>query len=130
MIVITLQQFFVLLWIFCITKVILHGFRINIIGISINRYFYEYNVDDKNAIKEYHRGRAVRSIIILILDSITLVISYKYSIEMATGFMIISTIASIIIKYIKDKERTNRSLFIFSTTLEYFTLNVLNIRLE
>ena len=103
MIVITLQQFFVLLWIFCITKVILHGFRINIIGISINRYFYEYNVDDKNAIKEYHRGRAVRSIIILILDSITLV-SYKYSIEMATGFMIISTIASIIIKYIKDKE--------------------------
>jgi len=34
------------------------------------------------------------------------------------------------IKYIKDKERTNRSLFIFSTTLEYFTLNVLNIRLE
>ena len=49
MIVITLQQFFVLLWIFCITKVILHGFRINIIGISINRYFYEYNVDDKNA---------------------------------------------------------------------------------
>lgn len=33
-----------------------------------------------------------------------LVISYKYSIEMATGFMIISTIASIIIKYIKDKE--------------------------
>ena len=99
MIVITLQQFFVLLWIFCITKVILHGFRINIIGISINRYFYEYNVDDKNAIKEYHRGRAVRSIIIL-----TLVISYKYSIEMATGFMIISTIASIIIKYIKDKE--------------------------
>lgn len=103
MIVITLQQFFVL-WIFCITKVILHGFRINIIGISINRYFYEYNVDDKNAIKEYHRGRAVRSIIILILDSITLVISYKYSIEMATGFMIISTIASIIIKYIKDKE--------------------------
>ena len=87
MIVITLQQFFVLLWIFCITKVILHGFRINIIGISINRYFYEYNVDDKNAIKEYHRGRAVRSIIILILDSITLVISYKYSIEMATGFM-------------------------------------------
>ena len=103
MIVITLQQFFVLLWIFCITKVILHGFRINIIGISINRYFYEYNVD-KNAIKEYHRGRAVRSIIILILDSITLVISYKYSIEMATGFMIISTIASIIIKYIKDKE--------------------------
>lgn len=77
---------------------------INIIGISINRYFYEYNVDDKNAIKEYHRGRAVRSIIILILDSITLVISYKYSIEMATGFMIISTIASIIIKYIKDKE--------------------------
>lgn len=104
MIVITLQQFFVLLWIFCITKVILHGFRINIIGISINRYFYEYNVDDKNAIKEYHRGRAVGSIIILILDSITLVISYKYSIEMATGFMIISTIASIIIKYIKDKE--------------------------
>ena len=104
MIVITLQQFFVLLWIFCITKVILHGFRINIIGISINRYFYEYNVDDKNAIKEYHSGRAVRSIIILILDSITLVISYKYSIEMATGFMIISTIASIIIKYIKDKE--------------------------
>lgn len=104
MIVITLQQFFVLLWIFCITKVILHGFRINIIGISINRYFYEYNVDDKNAIKEYHRGRAVSSIIILILDSITLVISYKYSIEMATGFMIISTIASIIIKYIKDKE--------------------------
>ena len=104
MIVITLQQFFVLLWIFCITKVILHGFRINIIGISINRYFYEYNVDDKNAIKEYRRGRAVRSIIILILDSITLVISYKYSIEMATGFMIISTIASIIIKYIKDKE--------------------------
>lgn len=104
MIVITLQQFFVLLWIFCITKVILHGFRINIIGISINRYFYEYNVDDKNAIKEYHIGRAVRSIIILILDSITLVISYKYSIEMATGFMIISTIASIIIKYIKDKE--------------------------
>ena len=104
MIVITLQQFFVLLWIFCITKVILHGFRINIIGISINRYFYEYNVDDKNAIKEYHRGRAVISIIILILDSITLVISYKYSIEMATGFMIISTIASIIIKYIKDKE--------------------------
>ena len=104
MIVITLQQFFVLLWIFCITKVILHGFRINIIGISINRYFYEYNVDDKNAIKEYHRGRAVRPIIILILDSITLVISYKYSIEMATGFMIISTIASIIIKYIKDKE--------------------------
>ncbi len=104
MIVITLQQFFVLLWIFCITKVILHGFRINIIGISINRYFYEYNVDDKNAITEYHRGRAVRSIIILILDSITLVISYKYSIEMATGFMIISTIASIIIKYIKDKE--------------------------
>lgn len=104
MIVITLQQFFVLLWIFCITKVILHGFRINIIGISINRYFYEYNVDDKNAIKEYHRGRAVRFIIILILDSITLVISYKYSIEMATGFMIISTIASIIIKYIKDKE--------------------------
>lgn len=104
MIVITLQQFFVLLWIFCITKVILHGFRINIIGISINRYFYEYNVDDKNAIKKYHRGRAVRSIIILILDSITLVISYKYSIEMATGFMIISTIASIIIKYIKDKE--------------------------
>ena len=102
MIVITLQQFFVLLWIFCITKVILHGFRINIIGISINRYFYEYNVDDKNAIKEYHRGRAVRSIIFLILDSITLVISYKYSIEMATGFMIISTIASIIIKYIKD----------------------------
>ena len=100
MIVITLQQFFVLLWIFCITKVILHGFRINIIGISINRYFYEYNVDDKNAIKEYHRGRAVRSIIILILDSIT----FKYSIEMATGFMIISTIASIIIKYIKDKE--------------------------
>ena len=83
---------------------ILHGFRINIIGISINRYFYEYNVDDKNAIKEYHRGRAVRAIIILILDSITLVISYKYSIEMATGFMIISTIASIIIKYIKDKE--------------------------
>ena len=70
----------------------------------MNRYFYEYNVDDKNAIKEYHRGRAVRSIIILILDSITLVISYKYSIEMATGFMIISTIASIIIKYIKDKE--------------------------
>lgn len=104
MIVITLQQFFVLLWIFCITKVILHGFRINIIGISINRYFYEYNVDDKNANKEYHRGMAVRSIIILILDSITLVISYKYSIEMATGFMIISTIASIIIKYIKDKE--------------------------
>ena len=104
MIVITLQQFFLLLWIFCITKVILHGFRINIIGISINRYFYEYNVDDKNAIKEYHRERAVRSIIILILDSITLVISYKYSIEMATGFMIISTIASIIIKYIKDKE--------------------------
>lgn len=104
MIVITLQQFFVLLWIFCITKVILHGFRINIIGISVNRYFYEYNVDDKNAIKEYHRGRTVRSIIILILDSITLVISYKYSIEMATGFMIISTIASIIIKYIKDKE--------------------------
>lgn len=51
--------------IFCIIKVILHGFRINIIGISINRYFYEYNVDDKNAIKEYHRGRAVRSIIIL-----------------------------------------------------------------
>lgn len=90
--------------IFCITKVILHGFRINIIGISVNRYFYEYNVDDKNAIKEYHRRRAVRSIIILILDSITLVISYKYSIEMATGFMIISTIASIIIKYIKDKE--------------------------
>lgn len=44
------------------------------------------------------------AIIILILDSITLVISYKYSIEMATGFMIISTIASIIIKYIKDKE--------------------------
>lgn len=83
---------------------ILHGFRINIIGISINRYFYEYNVDYKSAIKEYHRGRAVRSIIILILDSITLVISYKYSIEMATGFMIISTIASIIIKYIKDKE--------------------------
>ena len=104
MIVITLQQFFVLLWIFCITKVILHGFRINIIGISINRYFYEYNLDDKNVIKEYHRGRAVRSIIILILDSITLVISYKYSIELATGFMIISTIASIIIKYIKDKE--------------------------
>ena len=104
MIVITLQQFFVLLWIFCITKVILHGFRINIIGISINRYFYEYNVDDKNAIKEYHRGRADRTIINLILDSITLVISYKYSIEMATGFMIISTIASIIIKYIKDKE--------------------------
>ena len=59
---------------------------------------------DKNEIKEYHRGRAIRSIIILILDSITLVISYKYSIEMATGFMIISTIASIIIKYIKDKE--------------------------
>ena len=104
MIVITLQQYFVLLWIFCITKVILHGFRINIIGISKNRYFYEYNVDDKNAIIEYHRGRAVRYIIILILDSITLVISYKYSIEMATGFMIISTIASIIIKYIKDKE--------------------------
>lgn len=52
---------------FCITKVILHGFRINIIGISINRYFYEYNVDDKNAIKEYHRERAVRSIIILII---------------------------------------------------------------
>lgn len=104
MIVITLQQFFILLWIFCITKVILHGFRINIIGISINRYFYEYNLDDKNAIKEYNRGRAIRSIIILILDSITLVISYKYSIEMATGFMIISTIASIIIKYIKDKE--------------------------
>lgn len=51
--------------IFCITKVILHGFRINIIGISINRYFYEYNVDDKNAIKEYHRGRAVRSIIMM-----------------------------------------------------------------
>ena len=50
---------------FCITKVILHGFRINIIGISINRYFYEYNVDDKNAIKEYHRGRAVRSIIMI-----------------------------------------------------------------
>ena len=95
---------FYLIMDFCITKVILHGFRINIIGISINRYFYEYNVDDKNAIKEYHRGRAVRSIIILILDSITLVISYKYSIEMATGFMIISTIASIIIKYIKDKE--------------------------
>ena len=67
MIVITLQQFFVLLWIFCITKVILHGFRINIIGISINRYFYEYNLDDKNVIKEYHRGRAVRSIIILII---------------------------------------------------------------
>ncbi len=65
MIVITLQQFFVLLWIFCITKVILHGFRINIIGISINRYFYEYNVDDKNAIKEYHRERAVRSIIMI-----------------------------------------------------------------
>lgn len=65
MIVITLQQFFVLLWMFCITKVILHGFRINIIGISINRYFYEYNVDDKNAIKEYHRGRAVRSIIMM-----------------------------------------------------------------
>lgn len=40
-------------------------FRINIIGISINRYFYEYNVDDKNAIKEYHRGRAVRSIIMM-----------------------------------------------------------------
>ena len=74
------------------------------VAILFNRYFYEYNVDDKNAIKEYHRGRAVRSIIILILDSITLVISYKYSIEMATGFMIISTIASIIIKYIKDKE--------------------------
>ena len=104
MIVITLQQFFVLLWIFCITKVILHGFRINIIGISINRYFYEYNLDDKNAIKEYHRGRAIRSIVILFLDSITLVISYKYSIEMATGFMIISTITAIIIKYIKDKE--------------------------
>lgn len=51
--------------IFCITKVILHGFRINIIGISINRYSYEYNVDDKNAIKEYHRGRAVRSIIMI-----------------------------------------------------------------
>lgn len=51
--------------IFCITKVILHGFRINIIGISINRYFYEYNVDDKNAIKEYHRERAVRSIIMM-----------------------------------------------------------------
>lgn len=50
---------------FCITKVILHGFRINIIGISINRYFYEYNVDDKNAIKEYHRERAVRSIIMI-----------------------------------------------------------------
>lgn len=43
-------------------------------------------------------------LLFLILDSITLVISYKYSIEMATGFMIISTIASIIIKYIKDKE--------------------------
>ena len=40
-------------------------------------------------------------LLFLILDSITLVISYKYSIEMATGFMIISTI---IIKYIKDKE--------------------------
>ena len=104
MIVITLQQFFILLWIFCITKVILHGFRINIIGISINRYFYEHNVDDKNAIKEYHRGRTIRSIIILILDSITLVISYKYSIKMATGFMIISTITAIKIKYIKDKE--------------------------
>lgn len=36
---------------FCITKVILHGFRINIIGISINRYFYEYNVDDKMRLK-------------------------------------------------------------------------------
>ena len=99
MIVITLQQFFVLLWIFCITKV-----RINIIGISINRYFYEYNLDDKNVIKEYHRGRCVRSLIILILDTITLVISHKYSIELATGFMIISIITSIIIKYIKDKE--------------------------
>ena len=77
MIVITLQQFFVLLWIFCITKVILHGFRINIIGISINRYFYEYNLDDKNVIKEYHRGRCVRSLIILILDTITLVISHS-----------------------------------------------------
>ena len=56
---------FYLIMDFCITKVILHGFRINIIGIFINRYFYEYNVDDKNAIKEYHRGRAVRSIIMM-----------------------------------------------------------------
>ena len=102
MIVITLQQFFVLLWIFCITKVILHGFRINIIGISINRYFYEYNVDDKNAIKEYHRGRAVRSIIILILDSITLVISYKYSIDAIVDIIINPVAISIL--YIKDKE--------------------------
>ena len=43
-------------------------------------------------------------LIILILDTITLVISHKYSIELATGFMIISIITSIIIKYIKDKE--------------------------
>ena len=56
-------------------------FIIYVILIKISIYGYSYNI-----------------------DSITLVISYKYSIEMATGFMIISTIASIIIKYIKDKE--------------------------
>ena len=54
MIVITLQQFFILLWIFCIVKVILHGFRINIIGISMDKYFYKYN-DIRSAILNFKK---------------------------------------------------------------------------
>ena len=100
MIVITLQQFFILLWIFCIVKVILHGFRINIIGISMDKYFYKYNLSDKNTIKEYHKGRFIRSFIILILYTIILIISYNCSVDIATGFMIISTIIAVIIQFI------------------------------
>lgn len=105
MIVITLQQFFILLLIFCIVKVILHGFRINVIGISMNQYYYEYNSSDENAMKEYHKGRCIRSFIILILDTITLIISYKWSIDAATGFMIVSTITAVIIQCVKNKDQ-------------------------
>ena len=105
MIVITLQQFFILLLIFCIVKVILHGLRINVIGISINQYYYEYNSSDENAMKEYHKGRCIRSFIILILDTITLIISYKWSIDAATGFMIVSTITAAIIQCVKNKDQ-------------------------
>ena len=45
-----------------------------------------------------------RGVFLLCKITNLLIYRYKYSIEMATGFMIISTIASIIIKYIKDKE--------------------------
>ncbi|MGN0319345.1 MAG: hypothetical protein ACI4D1_00395 [Lachnospira sp.] len=95
----------VLLLIWSAVQIPMHIFKINIVGLSINKWFYMYKADDDDALNEYHMDMLVRYITILVIDGIGLVLLLMGHLRISLGVMLVGIFAASIISSIKDKNR-------------------------